>query len=274
MTELDAPICVACGTQFPPADAPPDACPICTDQRQYVPESGQAWTTLRELRAGHRTVVREDGELVGIGAEPPFAIGQRALLVPHGAANLMWDCITLLDDAAETAVRERGGLTAIAISHPHYYSAMVEWAHAFDVPVLVHGDDRAWIMRPDPAVELWEGEERDLGDGLTLVRCGGHFAGGTVLHWAGGADGAGALLSGDIVQVVPDVTHVAFMYSYPNLIPLPEATVHAIGEKLEPYAFERIYGAWFGRIVRRDAKGAVRRSVARYGPALRGELPA
>ena len=274
MTELDAPICVACGIQFPPADAPPEACPICTDQRQYVPESGQAWTTLRELRDGHRTVVREDGELVGIGTEPPFAIGQRALLVPHGEANLMWDCITLLDDAAEAAVRERGGLTAIAISHPHYYSAMVEWAHAFEVPVLVHADDRAWIMRPDPAIELWEGEERDLGDGLTLVRCGGHFAGGTVLHWVGGADGAGALLSGDIVQVIPDVAHVAFMYSYPNLIPLPEATVQAIGDKLEPYAFERIYGAWFGRIVRRDAKGAVRRSVARYGPALRGELPA
>ena len=60
---------------------------------------------------------------------------------------------------------------------------MVEWAHRFDCPVLLHADDREWIMRPDAAIELWEGETRDLGDGLTLIRCGGHFAGGTVLHW-------------------------------------------------------------------------------------------
>ena len=31
-------------------------------------------------------------------------------------------------------------------------------------------------MQPDPVVELWEGERKDLGDGLTLIRCGGHFA--------------------------------------------------------------------------------------------------
>ena len=48
-----------------------------------------------------------------------------------------------------------------------------------------------------------------------------------MLHWAGGADGRGALLSGDIVQVVPDRRYVSFMYSYPNLIPLPAAAVEA-----------------------------------------------
>ena len=45
--------------------------------------------------------------------------------------------------------------------------------------------------------------------------------------WPGGAGGAGALLSGDIVQVIPDRAHVGFMYSYPNLIPLPAAAVAA-----------------------------------------------
>jgi hypothetical protein len=104
------------------------------------------------------------------------------------------------------------------------------------------------------------------------VRCGGHFAGGTVLHWPAGAAGAGALLSGDIVQVIPDRTHVGFMYSYPNLIPLPEAAVQHIEEALEPYDFEVIYGAWWDRLVRRDGKAIVRRSAERYGRALRGEL--
>jgi hypothetical protein len=93
-----------------------------------------------------------------------------------------------------------------------------------------------------------------------------------VLHWPDGGGGAGALLSGDIVQVIPDRTHVGFMYSYPNIIPLPEAAVQRIGDALEPYDFDVIYGAWWDRLVRRDAKEAVRRSVRRYGRALRGEL--
>jgi glyoxylase-like metal-dependent hydrolase (beta-lactamase superfamily II) len=134
--------------------------------------------------------------------------------------------------------------------------------------VHLHADDREWIMRPDPAIELWEGETMPLADGLTLIRCGGHFAGGTVLHVAG----EDALLSGDIVQVLPDRGWVGFMYSYPNLIPLPEASVRAIAAALEPYAFDTIYGAWWDRIVRRDGKAIVERSAERYARALRGEF--
>ncbi|MFN2627631.1 MAG: hypothetical protein ABR569_03215 [Gaiellaceae bacterium] len=145
---------------------------------------------------------------------------------------------------------------------------MVEWAHRFDCPVYLHADDRGWVVRRDDSIEYWEGGTKDLGEGLTLVRCGGHFAGGSVLHWAGGD----ALLSGDIVQVIPDRSHVSFMYSYPNLIPLPEREIRRIAEALEPFAFERIYGAWWGRIVREDAKAALRRSADRYLQALRGEL--
>jgi glyoxylase-like metal-dependent hydrolase (beta-lactamase superfamily II) len=184
----------------------------------------------------------------------------------------MWDCIPLLDEAGAAEVERGGGLSGIAISHPHYYSGMVEWARRFDCPVRLHADDAEWIMRPDPAIELWEGETKDLGDGLTLIRCGGHYAGGTVLHWAAGAEGRGALLSGDIVQVVPDVAHVGFMYSYPNLIPLPEAAVARIAAALAPYPFERIHGAWWGRLVPRDGAAVVQRSAERYGRALRGAL--
>jgi hypothetical protein len=100
------------------------------------------------------------------------------------------------------------------------------------------------------------------------VRCGGHFAGGTVLHWAAGADGRGALLSGDIVQVIPDRAHVGFMYSYPNLIPLPEAAVARIASALEGFGFEMIHGAWWGTIVPRDGSAVVARSAARYARAL------
>jgi glyoxylase-like metal-dependent hydrolase (beta-lactamase superfamily II) len=166
------------------------------------------------------------------------------------------------------AVRARGGLDGIAISHCHYYSTMVEWADEFGCPIYVHADDRAWVMRPDPSIVYWEGEERELAPGLTLLRLGGHFAGGQVLHWAERR----LLLSGDIVQVIPDRSHVAFMYSYPNLIPLPVETVRTIAAKLEPWEFDTIVGAWWGRVVTRDAKEVVRRSAERYGAAVEGRL--
>ena len=264
-------ICVACGTQYPDSDGPPASCPICVDPRQYVPEDGQQWTTLGELAGDHTNAVRADGDLVGVGTEPGFAIAQRALLVPYGDSNVLWDCISLLDDATAAELERRGGLAAIAISHPHYYSSMVEWAHRFDCPIHLHAADAEWVMRPDPAIRHWDGETLELGQGLTLVRGGGHFAGGTMLHRA---VGAGALLSGDIIQVVPDRSHVGFMWSYPNLVPLPEAEVRAIAAAVEPFEYEAIYGAWWGLIVRAGGSDVVRRSAERYGRALRGELSA
>ncbi len=265
-------VCATCAAQFPDAPAAPEHCPICTDERQYVPEDGQRWIAFDELAATHANELREEAELTGVCTTPHLAIGQRALLVPHGERFVMWDCVTYFDDEAANAIEDRGGLSAIAISHPHYYSGMADWAARFECPVLLHADDERWITRPDARIELWEGETRDLGHGLTLIRCGGHFAGGTVLHWPDGSGGAGALLSGDIVQVIPDVTHVGFMYSYPNLIPLPERAVARIADALEPYDFEVIYGAWWRRLVRRDGKAVVRRSAQRYARALRGEL--
>jgi hypothetical protein len=262
-------ICVTCGTQYPDSDAPPAECPICVDPRQYVPPGGQRWTTLAELATERSNDFRDEGTLAGVGTEPGFAIGQRALLVPYGNSNLMWDCISLLDDATATEVERRGGLAAIAISHPHYYSCMVEWAHRFECPIHLHAADAEWIMRPDAAIQHWEGDVKELGQGLTLIRGGGHFPGGTILHRA---DGAGALLTGDIIQVIPDRTHVGFLWSYPNLVPLPETAVQSIGAAVEPFEYDSIYGAWWGRLIPSGAKDVVRRSVKRYGAALRGEL--
>jgi len=266
---MSHPVCATCGTQIASADAPPPACPICEDPRQWVPEDGQRWTTLAELAQEHETVLRAEGDLLGVGVEPTFAIGQRALLVPWGERRVLWDCVTLLDAAAADAIEREGGVGAIAISHPHYYSGMVEWARRFACPILLHADDAEWVMRPDPAVELWTGEVRELGGGLTLVRCGGHFPGATVLHRAGGPRG-GDLLAGDVVQVVPDRSHVGFMWSYPNYVPLPAAAVARVAAALEPYAFERIFGAWWGAVVRRDGAAVVQRSAQRYARALAG----
>ncbi|MCB8926290.1 MAG: MBL fold metallo-hydrolase [Ardenticatenaceae bacterium] len=262
-------ICKTCGTQFPATAVPPEHCLICEDERQYIGWEGQQWTTLMELQANHLNKIEdEEPNLTGIGTTPGFAISQRALLVQTPQGNLLWDCITLLDEETKTAVNALGGIDAIAISHPHYYSSMIEWAHAFDAPIYLHAADKQWVMRPDTAVHFWEGEAKPLWDGLTLIRGGGHYAGGTMLHWPAGANGAGVLLTGDIIQVVSDRRWVSFMYSYPNLIPLPAKKVREIVAAVAPYDFERIYGAWWGRVVKSEAKTAVSRSAERYIAAL------
>jgi hypothetical protein len=259
-------ICVTCGIQHAESAEPPASCSICEDERQYVPPDGQRWTTLDEVRAEHSNRIEEqEAGLTGIGTEPSFAIGQRALLVRSQAGNVLWDCITLIDEETVAAVQALGGISAIAISHPHYYSCLVEWSRAFGgVPVYLHDADSRWVLRPDDCIVAWSGETHALAPGLTLVRCGGHFEGGAVLHWDDGAGGRGALLSGDIVQVIPDTSFVSFMYSYPNLIPLPPAKIQGIVDALEPFAFERIYGAWWERVVPEGGKDAVRRSAERY----------
>jgi hypothetical protein len=234
-----------------------------------VPEEGQEWVSYGEVRETHRADIREEqARLTGIGLTPSFGIGQRALLVESSGGNVLWDCLPLVEEH-ESFVRGRGGLAAIAISHPHYFTTMVDWAHAFGCPILVPEADREWVLRPDAAVELWSGDERALWDGLTLLRLGGHFPGGQVLHWPDGD----ALLSGDILQVLPGARRVSFMYSYPMLLPLPAREVERIAATLEPWEFERIYGAWWDRVVRAGGKDAVRRGAERYVRAL-AETPA
>ena len=265
-------ICVTCGMQYEETgEAPPAHCLICEDERQYIGPEGQRWTTLADLQRGHHNEFRRQEErLVGIGTAPSFAIGQRALLVQSPAGNVLWDCVTLLDEFTKRAVADLGGIAAIAISHPHYYSALAEWSAAFNAPVYLHASDSEWVMRPSPSIVHWEGDEHTLHDGMRLINAGGHFAGGTVLYVPFLAEGTGALLSGDIIQVIPDRRFVSFMYSYPNLIPLPSASVRRIAASVGPLDFDRIYGAWWDRVIPSDGKGVVARSADRYVRAVEG----
>ena len=259
-------ICTTCGVQYSTTEAAPARCPICEDDRQYVNANGQSWTTLDAMRATHHNVLREvEPGLIGIVTEPKFAIGQRPLLVQTAHGNVLWDCISYIDDATVEAVNALGGIDAIAISHPHFYDSMVEWSRAFgDAPIYLHTSNREWVMRPDPAIVYWEDDTYALNDEITLVRCGGHFPGSSVLHWSQGAGGKGVILTGDTIMVVADTRYVTFMYSYPNDIPLNAQAVQGIVDAVDPFAFDRVYSAWWEKVVSTDGKAAVRRSAARY----------
>ncbi|HEX2902446.1 MAG TPA: MBL fold metallo-hydrolase [Jatrophihabitans sp.] len=266
-------ICVTCGVQYPDTEQPPAGCPICSDERQYVGWEGQRWTTLAELQDDHVLEFREEEPgLIGIGVDPPIAIGQRALLVrtPHG--NVLWDCVSYLDEAARQRIEELGGIAAICMSHPHFYAAHIEFADAFDARVFLPAADRQWIQRRSSRIELFDEQVEPL-PGITVARIGGHFDGAAVLHWPAGSQGRGALLTGDTITVVQDRDWVSFMWSFPNLIPLDEHTIADIAERIEQFRFDRIYGGWWGRVVVRDGAAAVRRSADRYIARLRGEYP-
>ena len=263
------PLCVTCGTQYGGARTD---CPICEDERQYVPPTGQAWTTLARLAGpSHRGSVHAQGPgVLGIGCEPAFAIGQRPLLIKAAGGNVLWDCQSYLDDELAALIRAEGGIRAIAVSHPHFYTTMVEWAREFDAPVHLHSADRQWVGRPDPSLVFWDGDSHSLSDDLTLYRAGVHFAGGTVLHWTGDPDVAGALFTGDIINVIPDRTHVSFLYSYPNQIPERPTAVQEAAARLAPLQYERLYGGWWDRIIPRGADRIVQESARRYLAFTRG----
>jgi glyoxylase-like metal-dependent hydrolase (beta-lactamase superfamily II) len=268
---LPAFICTACGTEFPASAQPAEACPICTEERQFVPAAGQRWTTLEELAREYANSFRQhEPGVLSITTAPHFAIGQRAFLIATKHGNVLWDCIALLDDATVTLFRALGGVSAIGISHPHFYTTMNRWAEAFGAPVCLHEADRRWVMSPGGRLVFWSEEQRELLPGVTLVHCGGHFAGGTVLHWTGGAEGRGVLFSGDILQVVPDRRHVSFMRSYPNLMPASAQVVERVVAPLAAFRFDRIYGAFAEREILSDGEAAVRRSAARYIDAVSG----
>lgn len=257
------PICVTCGVQ---AGSAAEVCAICADERQYVGWDGQQWTTMPEMeRSGFTNRIEEvEPHLWGIGTEPRFAIGQRALLVQTDGGNLLWDAISYLDDATVRRVERLGGIRAVSASHPHFYGAIVEWSRAFGgVPIHLPSADRAWIQRDDPAYAFYEDTVQVL-PGLTLVRCGGHFEGSAVAHWKEGAEGRGALLTGDTIQVVPDRRYVSFMRSYPNLIPLDPVTVQGILDAVAPFPYDRLHGGWWERHVLTGARDAVEASARRY----------
>ncbi|MCO7273494.1 MBL fold metallo-hydrolase [Cellulosimicrobium cellulans] len=251
----------------------PDVCAICADERQWVPATGQAWTTLAELAAaGERLVLEElEPDLFGLSSEPSVGIGQQAKIVRTPAGNLLWDPPGYVDDDAVEQVRALGPVVAIAASHPHMFGVQVAWSRALGgVPVLVAEADAHWVARPDPVIETWTGE-RELLPGVVLSQPGGHFPGSAVVHWAAGAEGRGVLLSGDTIFANPDRTSVSFMRSYPNRIPLSAAVVLRVAEHVARRPFERLYNNFEG-VVPADARQVVLRSAQRHAAWVRGDF--
>ena len=261
-------VCTACGTQFPITDRQAlPTCRICDDPRQFTPPAGQSFTTMAEVRRKHRNVFHAatggDERLTSIASEPKLAIGQRAILVRTPAGNILWDCLTLIDEETVARIRALGGLKAIVISHPHYYSSHVEWAAAFDCPVYLRAEDRAWTVQQSPRQVFWDADDVQPVAGTAstalAIRLGGHFPGSQVLLFDGHLLIADTLVTtpaglgswatdalGTPRQRPAGMNSFAFMWSIPNMIPLSGEEVFAMWAILKHHDFTSTHGAFVG----------------------------
>ncbi|PWY95216.1 hypothetical protein BO94DRAFT_606433 [Aspergillus sclerotioniger CBS 115572] len=290
---LDLAICATCGTQYSTA-TPPPTCTICDDPRQYVPPTGNEQIQLTTNTTTqpnldhpphppnpyphsrhhnhhplhqHNHALPNQPQILTLHTTPKLAIGQRAflLLTPHG--NILWDCLTYLDDPTISHITSLGGISAIIISHPHYYTTHLVWAEAFNCPVYLSAEDREWVMRSDDSGRqvFWAEKEMEVvrGSGVRGIKTGGHFPGSSVLWWAGEmmgegkGKGKGVLLladtigtgwseeRGDGIMGQGRITYT-FMWSFPNMIPLPPDDVHNIWKALKHIEFGQAYGAFVG----------------------------
>jgi len=220
-------------------------------------------------KAEYRNHLREiEPDLTSIETRPVFGIGQQSLLIKTANGNVLWDPISYLDGKTIEAVHRLGGIKAISASHPHFYASMAEWSLAFaNAPIVLPEDDQRWIMRPCDSIRFFN-DRTEILPQIEVYRCGGHFPGSSVLVWQSGAHGKGALLAGDTIMVAMDRKSVSFMYSYPNLIPLSAEKVRAIISTLNKMRFDRIYSAWWGRMISENAKIAVDTSATKYINAI------
>lgn len=287
----DLAVCFTCGTQFDaPLSSPPPNCPICDDPRQYVPPTGQAWTSLNNEASSQQnefTTDPHDSRIHYITTKPTapskttipaglseststtkqLGIGERAILLQTESGNVLWDLVAWLDEGTVDFIKSKGGLKAIVISHPHFWTTHLEWAHQFSCPIYLQEADKEWLQREDKnGVRKFISGATEILPGVTAIQAGGHFDGSSFLHWDEKlfiADTMMSVPSGFYHKDrLPGTTSFSFMWAYPNMIPLPPSKVLGIWRSIKGYEFESTYGGFMGQnVTRPDLKAQVLESA-------------
>ncbi|WP_242311262.1 hypothetical protein [Bacillus cereus group sp. BfR-BA-01331] len=208
----------------------------------------------------------EEG-LYSIRTTPHFADKQTAYYIQNKKFNILWDCVTDLDEKTIDEINKFGGIQAIALSNPHFHTTYIEWAKVFDALIYIHEDNKKWVTQQSERIIFWSGEFLELSNGITLYRLGGKFKGGAVLHWKGGNNEKGVLFTSDIIQVSPGKKGISFMYSYSDLIPLPANVVKDVAYVMKGLSFSRMYDAFYEKI-QENAYEVFQESANRYVRAL------
>lgn len=257
-------ICKTCGTRYAEHQHRADECAVCLDDRQYLKASGQEWVSFTQLADGHSIKVKAHSEhLHELSITPRFAIGQRAFFIQTPAGNVLWDCLPLLTEPVVDFIRQRGGLQAIAISHPHYYSLMQEWSKAFQCPIYIHAADRQWVMDKSENIVFWNEKRLPIQEDIELIHTGGHFPGSAILR-ASLPSLAATIFVGDTLYLSLDKRHLSAMHSYPNFIPLRTTETLRVLSEINTLDFEALFGAFAHQNIYHNAKNILEDSLAKY----------
>ena len=251
-------VCATCGVE---REERPQVCPICDDERQFLPSDGvQRWVDPAAVDVSIGVAELEPG-LWGISLAGAPGIGQQAKIIQTDKGNVMVEVPTVINKDVVDAVRQLGNVNAIVPSHPHMFGCQSLWSDSLGAPVYVAKADAEWLgVRPDGA-KYWEGT-LEVVPGVIASSPGGHFPGSAVVHWAA-RDGKGVLVAGDTVMANPDHRSVSFMRSYPNRIPLSAKVVARVADHVARYDFDRLYNN-FVDYVPSNAKDVVMRSAQRH----------
>ncbi|ETN43273.1 uncharacterized protein HMPREF1541_02432 [Cyphellophora europaea CBS 101466] len=248
-TSDDLVICAACGAQYEVTE---------DDPRQFVPFTGQVWTTLGKMKAARE----EDGAgnkyknvFEQVKLDENFGIGQSARLIqtPHG--NILWDLVAYLDEETIERIQELGGIKMIVISHPHFYTTWADWSSTFKVPVYTTAADSVWLNRqshPTATLRMLSEPVTELQPGVHSIICGGHFPGSQVMHTAPPNTVIPTLFAADAIFPAPSahnptsakpgqITYM-FLWSIPNMIPLKPDEILRIWRVLKVWDFKATYG--------------------------------
>ncbi|KAL7006518.1 hypothetical protein EMMF5_003939 [Cystobasidiomycetes sp. EMM_F5] len=211
---------------------------------------------------------------------PSFGIGQRSFLIKDGDNGLVvWDCVAFIDDETLSFIDKISngkGIAHMVVSHPHYYSSTAVWAatfpqmqvwlakvdfiefyQRFDIRQAYEKMHSAYTASDDNAsiagrLQLLEETQTSIPDfpNFSILLLGGHFPGSIVLLWKD------VLFVADTIQVIlsaryksdepqrEGVASVAFLWSYPNGIPLSANEVTNVCAPLENLNFSRAFGAF------------------------------
>jgi glyoxylase-like metal-dependent hydrolase (beta-lactamase superfamily II) len=154
----------------------------------------------------------------------------------------LWDCITYLDEETVQHLQALGGIRAIVISHPHYFSTSAQWAEVFNCDLFISAEDEQWLGNrgDNNRLKLWKGDKLHIpcaqdishGSDLIVIKTGGHFPGSSVLWWKS----MKKLLIADTILIVPSglyhtdrlpgTSSFTFMWSYPNYVGCPLSPAH------------------------------------------------
>jgi hypothetical protein len=256
--------CSTCGTQFTNAIYITKDCPICDNDRQFIPPNGQSWTKWNDLNINYSNNINElVPNLFEIRTSPRFALGQKAFLIITPNGNVLWDCVSLLNESTIEFIKSKGGLKAIIISHPHFNASMSDWAEAFECPIYIHQNDQEFILSKSKYIQLWNGDEKELWDQMKIKLIGGHFPGSCILIVPFLSKGD-TILCSDTFWIAKNNKYVSVMYSFPNYIPVKISEIQRIKRVMKEVQFDQLIGSFDNQLLNANAKEILHASFDNY----------